>query len=1263
MRLVIDLQAAQGPSRYRGIGRYAMALTQSMLQHRGAHEVYIALNGLFPDSVVELRECFSGTIPDENFIVWNAVGPVNASDPQNDGRREAAELIRESAIASVDPDFILVCSVFEGFGENIVTSTGRLVSVPTAAILHDLIPLIHRDVYLQSKDVSKWYENKLGHLRNCDLLLANSESSRQEALDWLSYPDDEVFCISTGSDEKFCPGAISLDAKAKFEIKYGINRPFVMYTGGIDHRKNIEGLISAFARLPDEIRQAHQLAIVCSIQEPDRVRLLKLASDEGLSADDVALTGFIPDEDLLAFYRSCKMFAFPSWHEGFGLPALEAMRCGRAVIASDRSALPEVVGRADALFDPFDTDAISAKMLNVLTDDRFRAELEEHGLVQARKFDWNITAKRAWAALEASHAKRRSEAGTPRPVTAGLPRRPRLAYVSPLMPDTSGISDYSAELLPELARHYRIDVITAQGITSDPWVLGNCAVRDPNWFCAHVQEFDRVLYHFGNSHFHSHMFELLRHVPGVVVLHDFFLSGAVSYLEGSGQSPGEWTRELSRSHGWATVVERFRAQDPDALLWTHPCNLSVLQDAMGVIVHAEYSKSLADHWYGEGVANDWELVAQLRQPINFEERSRSRGALGVPQSDFVVCSFGILGKSKLNDRLLDAWLASPLAQDSRCRLVFVGQNSSDDYGSDLVRRIRDSAFGRIEITGWTDQASFRHWLNAADVAVQLRTLSRGETSRTVLDCMSNAVATIVNANGSMGELPQDCVVMLDDDFDTDDLTRALTQLWQDAGRRQALAARAQAYTRLHHNPRNCAARYAEAIERFYAKAARGEHGLLRALVENEACHDLDWSALSKAISCSLPRKPRRKQLLVDVSVLVQVDARSGIQRVVRAVLSKWLETPPEGWSVEPVYADVSGGCYRHARKFTCGFLGIPDDWCSDDVMEPCAGDVFVGLDYHPEIPTQQQAILREWQAQGVGIHFVLYDMLSLQLPDYFPSGTREAQIHWLKTVSQFDGVACISRAVADEFRDWLEKNEPHHAKRLAISWFHLGADTDNSVPTTGRPADADRTLALLGKAPSFLAVGTIEPRKGHRQTLAAFDQVWAQGGNANLVFVGKLGWLMDDFAKEVRRHSEFGKRLFWLESISDEYLDEIYAACTVLLAPSEGEGFGLPIVEASRHGLPVLARDLPVFREVAGPDAMFFADQLAPAVIVESVKRILQHKPLRQSGKGIWQTWEQSAQDLMACILAKRSSGLQTPPSQDEIRPAAAKVLAVPASF
>ncbi|MBC7656610.1 MAG: glycosyltransferase, partial [Frankiaceae bacterium] len=124
---------------------------------------------------------------------------------------------------------------------------------------------------------------------------------------------------------------------------------------------------------------------------------------------------------------------------------------------------------------------------------------------------------------------------------------------------------------------------------------------------------------------------------------------------------------------------------------------------------------------------------------------------------------------------------------------------------------------------------------------------------------------------------------------------------------------------------------------------------------------------------------------------------------------------------------------------------------------------------------------------------------------------------------------------------------------------------------------------------SFLMVGTIEPRKGHIQALDAFELLWRDGLAASLVIVGKPGWLMDEFVARLELHPESGRRLHWFSKIDDATLLALYSNCAALLAASEAEGFGLPIVEAAGHGLPVIARDLPVFREVAGTHALYFS--------------------------------------------------------------------------
>lgn len=586
MRLVIDMQGAQtSSSRHRGIGRYTLALTRAMARNARGHEILLCLSGLFPDSIGSIREVFAGLLPPENIRIWQAPGPFAALQPDNDWRRRCAELIREAFLASLKPDMVLVSSLFEGLDDNAATSIGAFArNLPTASILYDLIPLVHRERYLENPLVRAWYEEKLGHLRRADRLLSISESSRQEYLDHLGLAPEKVVNVSTAADSQFRPLFIDAGQEIALRQRYGLSRPFAMYTGGIDHRKNIEGLTRSYALLPRSLRAAHQIAVVCAVQPQARAALEELGRAQGLASGEMVLTGFVPEEDLLALYNLCKTFVFPSWHEGFGLPALAAMACGRPVIGAGTSSVPEVIGLAEALFDPHDDAAIAAKLEQILEDESWRAHLVAHGLEQARNFSWEASTNRALVAIEAWQARHAILPESPQE------RRLRLAYVSPLQPLRSGISDYSAELLPVLAAHYDIEVVVAQERVADSWVGEHCPVRSIDWFCEHAADFDRILYQFGNSRFHSHMFDLLQRHPGAVTLHDFFLSGVLADGEQTGTLPAAWSRALYHSHGYAAWRERFRSADPGAAIWRYPCNLEVLQNALGIIVHSENSR-------------------------------------------------------------------------------------------------------------------------------------------------------------------------------------------------------------------------------------------------------------------------------------------------------------------------------------------------------------------------------------------------------------------------------------------------------------------------------------------------------------------------------------------------------------------------------------------------------------------------------------------------------------------------------------------------
>ncbi len=1233
MRIIIDLQGAQGTNRLRGIGRYCLSIAKAIIRNSGKHEVILVLNGQFKETIAPIRTGFSNLLPQDNIRLWYPYGSVESLN-KNIWYREVAELVREAFIESLKPDIVLVSSLFEGLSDNVVTGIHKLSNkTPTVTLLYDLIPLIHRKNYLENSDVETWYENKIGHLRRSDMLLTISESSRNESIEYLGFPDTVSINISTACDSHFQPKV--LDKKLKHDIckRYNLQKSLVMYTGGIDHRKNIEGLIRAYASLSKTIRDKHQLVIVCAIQPNDKKRLMTLAKKHKLTSGELIFTGFVPENDLITLYNLCKVFVFPSWHEGFGLPVLEAMSCGKAVIGSNTSSIPEVIGHENALFEPKDDAAITKKLTQVLTDEKFRVELEQHGIKQAKKFSWDKSANKAIAAFEQLHKKHRQQAHR----SHCYVRRPKLAYISPLPPERSGISDYSKELLPELTRHYDIDVIVNQNVVDNPWIKANCQVRTIGWFKSHSAKYERIIYHFGNSDFHQHMFHLLKNFPGIVVLHDFFLSGIIAHMEFTGSIENIWSSELYHSHGYKAVQKRFHKKELSKVIYQYPCNLQILKDAKGIIVHSNNSIQLSNKWYTTKETTSWSHIPLLRVANIKKNTKKSRIHLKFNEDDFIVCSFGLLGPSKLNHRLLDAWLASDLVDNDKCKLIFVGENDKGEYGIELLNKIRNRNLSkRITITGWADAEVFQHYLSAADISVQLRTLSRGETSAAVLDSMNYGLSTIVNSNGSMADLPNDTVYKLPDDFSNTELTEALENLWRDDKHRTHLGNNARKLIQKNHNPRTCANLYYRSIEKFYRNSETDTHALIHEItkIENIPNNSNILAALSESIAFSIPQRYTQKQLFIDVSELVQRDSKSGIQRVVRNILLELINNPPDNVRIEPVYATLDQG-YRYARNFTLNFLNCPSNFLTDDLIEYHTGDVFLGLDLQPQIVSVHHNYYQKMRRHGVNVKFVVYDLLCILMPQHFVDGAANGYTRWLEVITECDGVICISNAVEQELKNWVNENKKKRVQNFNITSFHLGADINNSNPTTGLPKNYKIIHSQLSSHPSFVIVGTIEPRKNHDQVLKAFNLLWDSNIDINLVIVGKQGWLVEELINKLNNHKENNKRLFWLNDTSDEYLELIYTTSDCLIAASEGEGFGLPLIEAAQHRLPIIARDIPVFREVAGNHAYYFNNETDPETLAKAIKNWLSLFNSNQHPNSTelpWKTWKQSASQLVDAL-------------------------------
>lgn len=367
------------------------------------HEVICLLSEAFQNGMPELKDDILKSAPGVRLASFSFPTPCAAAWPENLWRQMAARMLREHAIACLEPDFVHVPALLaDGWGDDAVGSIGVLgVHIPTSLTQHDLIPLAMADIYMPPGSFCDYYMEKLQGVKQADLFLAISEYSRQEVITLLSVPADDVIHISSAADSLF-NSTISTPQQVKhlFE-RYNLKPGFLLYApGGFDPRKNIDRLLEAYALLPADIQANHQLVIASKLDDGRRMVLEGKANKLGIRSIDLILTDYLPDDELISLYRACYAYIFPSLHEGFGLPALEAMLCGAPVIASDCTCIPEVIGNDEALFDPYDSKSMADKIMAIISDNNFRQRLIDHSAIQPHKFSWEKSAQIAVDALE-----------------------------------------------------------------------------------------------------------------------------------------------------------------------------------------------------------------------------------------------------------------------------------------------------------------------------------------------------------------------------------------------------------------------------------------------------------------------------------------------------------------------------------------------------------------------------------------------------------------------------------------------------------------------------------------------------------------------------------------------------------------------------------------------------------------------------------------------------------------------------------------------
>ncbi len=360
--ILIDMQGYQSLSKNRGIGRYTKEFVKALIKEYS--DIALLFNASMDTSDIDEFES-------HRYFFYTT------------GIKEVDELIREKLIADINPNVLLITSLFEGFSDNSVVSIKKLADIPTALIVYDLIPLIYKEEFLQDEFYKNFYLEKIQNLKKADLALTISDSAKNELIKYLNFPENKITTIYAGSN-------IDTSNIKSFEyVKniFGIKKEYFLYVSACDRRKNFKNLIEAFV----EFKNEYDLVIVCN--ENDYQKELKQFA--AFLNVDVIFTGFVDDAVLNTLYKNAKLLIYPSIHEGFGLPVLEAAAFSTPAVVSNTSSLPEVVGEG-LMFDPYSPRDIADTIKKALNDYQNQIKIADNNF---KRFSWSKSAKLAYNAL------------------------------------------------------------------------------------------------------------------------------------------------------------------------------------------------------------------------------------------------------------------------------------------------------------------------------------------------------------------------------------------------------------------------------------------------------------------------------------------------------------------------------------------------------------------------------------------------------------------------------------------------------------------------------------------------------------------------------------------------------------------------------------------------------------------------------------------------------------------------------------------------
>ena len=1143
MFLLIDGQAIQSPtSGPRGIGRYSRNLVRAIAKAR-------------PDWRIELVQ--NGRVEPLDPADWDGLTIVTYMPPMGQ-RHDLPLLVDEIAanelhyadwLTAQGADAVLLTSTIGCETTSVVPRFG-LHRPAVYAVIYDMIPLLFSERYLPEKWQLDYYAQRIRQQLEMDALFAISQASADDFSD--NFPDAHAKVVNIRGaidpDHQPLPEEELQPIVKQLRAKFNLKSEYILYVGGPDWRKNVDGAIKAYASLVNKSHTECHFVVAGTLVAELQQQHAALAEELGVG-DRVHFTGYVSENELKALYQDCRVFFFPSLYEGLGLPVLEALHFGVPVVASNNSSLPEFAGDVCWLADPSSPKELGKALRAALAEPYEQRQAEREAF--ARTFRWEETAEAVCATM-----------AVPRAVE--IPQ-PRIAWVTSVASASYGV--YDVELFRELGNRCNLVVAVDEPLRIPEPLATHARIVSWSEFpaLANKLNFDQIVFDAADDSVRHTFQAMMAHQKGLLLLDhrsiDLLDLNNETIRNNLNRATGIVVPSKEESSRLRRVLDVPVVHIPMALGEPKPISLSHMR--------LKLCKSLGRTLVGMRVADvDIEQVEMLfRAVAMLPDKFKYHFELVIFDSTTPAHTFrmhmasqsaGILPvhflpgveRSVAMDHIAscDLWVMtnpSAIQRTATLRAMALGVAcltpgaGPTDSPERIMAQKQFPSWQLPELAGQLRLHAEQPHLRKAQAQKGLAFIQQrhrlGHCSDLWAGLLDRAVKCRIQADTHWRESVVTALQQIHPAFEYDDLESWAELRLQARRHRPAIVPRTTV-----------------------ASPTRS--------------HDLPIPALTLHRDRNHFDVPKRIWVDVGYIATAHVGRFTGICRTVVSVLKEMIGRPelPLHFCI---YQQEPNPHFRPIDRDQIENLLLNGSWVNgDENVRGKADDEEVefrpdDMLFLPELnvlPSYCQ-LLRDLKAVlDLRIVPVVYDLIPCREPHLFGPHSMPGFWNWaVCLIESADTILAISEHTKRDLY-WLA--DVNRLPEPNVEVFRLGDSDlyqtveDNHLTTLG---------GLTKNDPFVLMVSTIEVRKNHQLTYRLWRRLIEKHGGANvpkLIYVGSPGWLTENFADLIRSDPLTRNHIIWMSNLGDDGLGWLYQNCLFTVYPSMYEGWGLPIGESLSFG-------------------------------------------------------------------------------------------------